>query len=98
MKRFAIAGLIATAAFTAEAHQARTADFELMQTIPQNTEALFQQTDIHATATVWLRMIQQARHTLDIGTFILPINRVKPWSLSLTPSGMPPDAASGSGS
>ncbi|AVZ83974.1 phospholipase [Edwardsiella ictaluri] len=63
--------MIATAAFTAEAHQARTADFELMQTIPQNTEALFQQTDIHATATVWLRMIQQARHTLDIGTFYI---------------------------
>ncbi|ACY84133.1 phospholipase D-like domain-containing protein [Edwardsiella piscicida] len=71
MKRLAIAGLIAGAAFMADGHQTRTADFELMQAIPQNTDAVFQQADIHATATVWLRMIRQARHTLDIGTFYI---------------------------
>ncbi|MDA6078036.1 hypothetical protein O0544_22755 [Edwardsiella anguillarum] len=97
MKRLAIAGLIAGAAFMADGHPAQTADFELMQAIPQNTEAVFQQSDIHATATVWLRMIRQARHSLDIGTFYMANQSGEARSLSLMPSRMPPGAASRSG-
>ncbi|ATI65079.1 phospholipase D-like domain-containing protein [Edwardsiella tarda] len=71
MKKLTLAAIIASISFSTYANQAQQADFELMQAIPENTEHVFQQPEISSTATVWLEMIKQAKHTLDIGTFYI---------------------------